>query len=303
MSEPQGTTGPRLPLSITLLVMMLASAVAISAYIRVKDVHLQKIPIYPENNRQVSNLPSLTPSWRQVGSDDIMSAELVETLGTENYLSRRYLRTRDADPKRPIVIDLHVAYYTGMIDTVPHVPERCFVGGGLQQSESSRVIDLPMDTSSWRVDPSVPREFAGLSGEIFTVRLSNDPDMSDAPGRRVRLPRGISPEQPFQFRASEFINPGRGNVYAGYYFIANGGTKANANDVRQLAFNLEDDYAYYLKVQVSSSSFGSFEEFSEYSGELVGELIGEIMRCVPDWVSVQQGTYPPDNPRGAQGQQ
>lgn len=303
MSEPQGTTGSRLPLSITLLVMMLASAVAISAYIRVKDVHLQKIPIYPENNRQVSNLPSLTPSWRQVGSDDIMSAELVETLGTENYLSRRYLRTRDADPKRPIVIDLHVAYYTGMIDTVPHVPERCFVGGGLQQSESSRVIDLPMDTSSWRVDPSVPREFAGLSGEIFTVRLSNDPDMSDAPGRRVRLPRGISPEQPFQFRASEFINPGRGNVYAGYYFIANGGTKANANDVRQLAFNLEDDYAYYLKVQVSSSSFGSFEEFSEYSGELVGELIGEIMRCVPDWVSVQQGTYPPDNPRGAQGQQ
>lgn len=303
MSEPQGTTGSRLPLSITLLVMMLASAVAISAYIRVKDVHLQKIPIYPENNRQVSNLPGLTPSWRQVGSDDIMSAELVETLGTENYLSRRYLRTRDADPKRPIVIDLHVAYYTGMIDTVPHVPERCFVGGGLQQSESSRVIDLPMDTSSWRVDPSVPREFAGLSGEIFTVRLSNDPDMSDAPGRRVRLPRGISPEQPFQFRASEFINPGRGNVYAGYYFIANGGTKANANDVRQLAFNLEDDYAYYLKVQVSSSSFGSFEEFSEYSGELVGELIGEIMRCVPDWVSVQQGTYPPDNPRGAQGQQ
>ncbi|MHA7814087.1 MAG: exosortase-associated EpsI family protein [Phycisphaerales bacterium] len=303
MSEPQGTTGSRLPLSITLLVMMLASAVAISAYIRVKDVHLQKIPIYPENNRQVSNLPSLTPSWRQVGSDDIMSAELVETLGTENYLSRRYLRTRDADPKRPIVIDLHVAYYTGMIDTVPHVPERCFVGGGLQQSESSRVIDLPMDTSSWRVDPSVPREFAGLSGEIFTVRLSNDPEMSDAPGRRVRLPRGISPEQPFQFRASEFINPGRGNVYAGYYFIANGGTKANANDVRQLAFNLEDDYAYYLKVQVSSSSFGSFEEFSEYSGELVGELIGEIMRCVPDWVSVQQGTYPPDNPRGAQGQQ
>jgi hypothetical protein len=181
-----------------------------------------------------------------------------------------------------------------MIDTVPHVPERCFVGGGLQQSESSRVIDIPMDTSTWRVDPSVPTEFAGIDGEIYSVRLSNDPSMSDAPGMRVRLPRGISPEKPFNFRASEFINPGKGKIYAGYFFIANGGTKANANDVRQLAFNLEDDYAYYMKVQISAHNLDSFDEFASLSGDLLGELIGEIMRCVPDWVSVQQGLYPED---------
>lgn len=228
-----------------------------------------------------------------------MGAELVETLGTQNYVSRHYVRTRDADPKRPIVLDFHAAYYTGMIDTVPHVPERCFVGGGLQQSESSRVIPLPMPTDSWRVDSSVPDAFAGLSGEIYSVRLSNDPKMTDAPGQRVRLPRGISPEHPFEFRASEFINPGKGKVYAGYFFIANGGTKANANDVRQLAFNLEDDYAYFLKVQVSGSGFDSFDAFARYSGELVGELIGEVMRCVPDWVDVQEGTYPEDNPRSS----
>ncbi|MBO6739532.1 MAG: exosortase-associated EpsI family protein [Phycisphaerales bacterium] len=303
MSTAAAHPGARKTLSIALLVLMLASAAGISAYIRIKDVHLQKIPIYPENNRQVSTIPSLTPSWRQVGSDEIMGVELVETLGTDNYLSRHYVLTRDADPKKPIVVDLHLAYYTGMIDTVPHVPERCFVGGGLQQSESSRVIDLPMDTSSWRVDQTVPAEFGGVDGAIYSVRLSNDPSMSDAPGRRIRLPRGVTPEKPFQFRASEFINPGRGNVYAGYFFIANGGTKANANDVRQLAFNLEDDYAYYLKVQVSASGLESFDEFAHYSGDLVGELIGEIMRCVPDWISVQQGTYPPDNPRGNDGQE
>lgn len=303
MSGNGTNPNPRKSLSIALLVLMVVSAIAISAYIRVKDVHLQKIPIYPENNRQVSTIPSVTPSWRQIGSDEIMGAELVETLGTENYLSRHYVLTENADPKKPIVIDLHIAYYTGMIDTVPHVPERCFVGGGLQQSESSRVIDLPMDTSSWRVDPSVPAEFAGIDGKIYSVRLSNDPSMTDAPGRRVRLPRGVSPDKPFQYRASEFINPGRGKVYAGYFFIANGGTKANANDVRQLAFNLEDDYAYYLKVQVSASGLDSFDEFSAYSGDLVGELVGEIMRCVPDWISVQQGTYPSDNPRGTNGQQ
>lgn len=298
MKRSPAQTRTRAVLSSGLLGLMLLSAGGITAYIQVKDVHLQKTPIYPENNRQVSSLPTQTPSWRQIGSDEIMGAELVETLGTQNYVSRHYVRTRDSDPKNPIVIDLHVAYYTGMIDTVPHVPERCFVGGGLQQSESSRVLPLPMPTDSWRVDPGVQAAYAGSSGEIYSVRLSNDPKMTDAPGQRVRLPRGIGPDSPFEFRASEFINPGRGKVYAGYFFVANGGTKANANDVRQLAFNLDDDYAYFLKVQVSGSSFESFDEFSQYSGELLGELIGEIMRCVPDWVEVQRGTYPEDNPRG-----
>lgn len=293
----------RLVLSASLLGVMVATAGAISAYINIKGVHLSKTPIYPEGNRQVASIPTQTPGWRQIGSDQIIGAEILETLGTANYVTRNYLRTRDSDPKNPIVLDFHAAYYTGMIDTVPHVPERCFVGGGLQQSESSRVMPLDMDTGSWRVDQSVPVELAGSLGEIYTVRLSNDPAMTDTPGWRVRLPRGIGPDNPFEFRVSEFINPGKGRIYAGYFFIANGGTKANANDVRQLAFNLEDDYAYYLKVQVSGNGFESFEEFSMYAGELLGELIGEIMRCVPDWIEVQRGTYPPDNPRRARGEQ
>lgn len=276
--------------------MMLIGAGALSAYLSVNGVRLHKIPIYPENNRQVSSIPSVTDGWEKVGADQVMGAEVVETLGTENYLSRNYFRTRDADPKMPIVLSFHAAYYTGMIDTVPHVPERCFVGGGLQQGGFSRSMDLPMDTSSWRIDPSVPTEFAGQSGEIYTVRLSNDPSRSDAPGSRVRLPRGVSPESAIKMRVSEFIDPNGGKLYAGYFFIANGGTKANANDVRQLAFNLNDDYAYFLKVQVTASHLESFDEFVVYAGELIGELLGETMRCVPDWVDVQMGIYPPENP-------
>ncbi len=277
-------------------VLMLACAAGISAYIKVFNVHLRKTPIYPLGNRQVASLPTRTPGWQAIGADEILGAEITEVLGTENYVSRHYLRTRDADPKHPIVLDFHAAYYTGMIDTVPHVPERCFVGGGLVQNESSRVLALPMETASWRVDEGVPERLAGLSQKIYTVRLSNDPGMSDAPGMRVRLPRGIGPDSPFEMRTSEFVGPSGQRIYAGYFFIANGGTKASANQVRQLAFNLEDDYAYFIKVQVSSASVGSFEEFIRYSGELVGELIGEIMRCVPDWIDVQQGLYPPDNP-------
>jgi len=272
---------------------MVGGSVAIGAYSKINNVHLQKSPIYAKDNRQASSIPERTAGWSQIGADQILSADVVETLGTENYLSRNYYRTRDEDPKNPIVFDYHAAYYTGMIDTVPHVPERCFVGGGLQQGDSSRVMPLPMDTSSWRLDTGVPPEFAGLSGEIYTVRLSNDSNLSDAPGTRVRLPRGVAPDSPIRMRVSEFIDTDGSKLYAGYFFIANGGTKANANDVRKLAFNLDDDYAYFLKVQLTSGTANSFEEFAKYAGELVGELLGETLRCVPDWVEVQKKTYPP----------
>jgi hypothetical protein len=182
-----------------------------------------------------------------------------------------------------------------MIDTVPHVPERCFVGGGLQQARASQVIELDLAGRSWIADESVPAEFAGRSGTIYTARLSNNPAYTDAPGRRVRLPRDVGPGSPLRMRVSEYILPGGDQrYYAGYFFIANGGTAPNANDVRTLAFNLTDDYAYYLKVQVNSGSVGSVEELAELASDLLDDLMGEIMRCVPDWVEVEKGLYPAD---------
>ncbi|MFK7759126.1 MAG: exosortase-associated EpsI family protein [Phycisphaerales bacterium] len=272
--------------------IMLGSTLGIGAYIKFADLHMQKIPIYPENNRQVSAIPTETENWIRIGADHISSSEIVETLGTENYVSRDYILKSTQDNNRPVRVELHAAYYTGMIDTVPHVPERCFVGGGLQQSESSRNIDLDLNTDSWRVDASVPEQFAGLAGELYTVRLSNNRDWTDAPGIRVRLPRDVTPEKPIQMRCSEFLLGEGQRIYAGYFFIANGGTKANANDVRSLAFNLSDDYAYYLKVQVNCMTANTMDEFVEYASSIINDQLGELMRCTPDWVKVQQGLYP-----------
>lgn len=273
-------------------VLMTGSTLAISAYIKFGDLHMQKIPIYPENNRQVSAMPTETKNWIRLGSDRISSSEIVETLGTQNYLSRDYLRKGTEDSKNPVVLELHAAYYTGMIDTVPHVPERCFVGGGMQQSESSKNLTLSLDTESWRADKSVPVEFAGLAGELYTVRLSNNRHWTDAPGQRIRLPRDVTPETGLVMRCSEFLVGDGRKIYAGYFFIANGGTKANANEVRTLAFNLTDDYSYYLKVQVNTATVDSMESFVEYAGEMCSDLIGEMMRCTPDWVEVQEGKFP-----------
>jgi len=274
--------------------IMIGSTLGVSAYIKFSDLHMQKIPIYPENNRQVSAIPTETEHWLRLGSDRISSSEIVEVLGTENYLSRDYIRKDTLDSKKPVIIELHAAYYTGMIDTVPHVPERCFVGGGMQQSESSRNIKLELDTSSWRHDRSVAESFSGITGKLYSVRLSNNRNYTDAPGSRIRLPRDVTPSTGLTMRCSEFSLGNGQKIYAGYFFIANGGTKANANEVRTLAFNLSDDYAYYLKVQLNCVTADSMDEFVEYAGQFMGDLIGELMRCTPDWVEVQRGNYPPE---------
>lgn len=272
--------------------LMVAASVGITAYINFGGLHMTKSPIYPENNRQVSTLPTETEHWRRLGPDKISSSEIVETLGTQNYVSRNYILKESEGKKKPVIVEFHAAYYTGMIDTVPHVPERCFVGGGMQQSVSPQNMVLEMNTNSWRSDNSVPPELSGLAGTLYSVRLTNNRKWTDAPGSRIRLPRDVTPETRIMMRCSEFILGDDQKIYAGYFFIANGGTKANANEVRTLAFNLSDDYAYYLKIQVNCLTADSIDEFAEYAGSVIGDLLGEIMRCAPDWVEVQEGRYP-----------
>ena len=98
-----------------------------------------------------------------------------------------------------------------------------------------------------------------------------------------------------RLRASTYHNPGGAELYAGYFFIANGGVAASAEDVRLLAFDLGNDYAFYLKVQFNSQGVSSHEEFAELSAELLNDVLADLMLCVPDWVEVQAGRYPEGN--------
>jgi len=67
-----------------------------------------------------------------------------------------------------------------------------------------------------------------------------------------------------------------------------------AEGVRTLAFDLRSDYAYYLKVQFTSGAVSSSEELARQAGDLLEDLLPEIMRCVPDWIEVELGRYPPE---------
>lgn len=285
----------RNPAFVTALAVLALAAIGMGAGIRAFSIYLRKLEIYPPGGRALAAIPHVTARWHRLGADEsIDDPDTLRVLGTQNYLTRVYAHKDPPEGAPEQVLQFHAAYYTGMIDTVPHVPDRCYTGAGMSIVDGPWEIDIPLDTKRLRPHPDAePAE----AGHVYAVRLESP--QSSAFGQFVRLPRGLTPDQPLKLRVTKFAGPGGRTLYAGYFFVANGGWVPDANGVRTLAFNLTNDYAYYLKLQFGSPTAESPEELGALAGSLLDDLFGEIMRCVPDWVEVEHGRYPEDNPRGA----
>lgn len=272
------------PAFVVIVLVLLGGTLGLRSALSAMGAHLQKKDLPPPGGLRLESLPREFGEWRWVPSaaDERLSAEVEKTLGTTNYVSRRF--DREVDGERE-VMELHVAYYTGMVDTVPHVPERCFVGGGMRIGSAPRVVRVPLDMSRFTLDPTVDRAEHGV---IYEGR--------DDRRLPVRMPRSIDE---LRMNVSEFRDDGSDvSVFAGYFFIANGGIAPRAEDVRFLAFNLTDDYAYYAKVQFTSATVGSAEELAALAGDFLSAALPEIMRRLPDWVEVKEGRYPPGDTAG-----
>lgn len=282
------------PAFLAAMLMLGAGAGGIGTAITTLHVVLHKKPVYAEDNRAVRAIPTETERWIQYGKDQEESADVVEELGTENYLTRTYVEKSPAPGAKPRALQLHVAYYTGMIDTVPHVPDRCFVGAGYSLVGGPWTTPVPLSGANWLPAEDLP---ASLKGRVYTTRLSHEFSTA-GPGRRVNLPIDLGPNQPLSIRVTSFSAPNGTSRTEGYFFIANGVAVDSAEKVRFKAFDLSTEYAYYLKVQVGTGGTGTPEELAADAADLLNDLLGEIMTCVPDWVRVEQGSWPPDNPRG-----
>lgn len=270
------TPGHRVAFFVALTALLLAAA-GFTAVLRAARIQLTKLPIYPASGLTFPSLPSDAGDWTRFGPErPPLPADVLEQLGTDNYVARQYVRRdRARDDDRRVRLDLHCAYYTGTIDTVPHIPERCFVGGGLTQRGGAVTLPLPLDMSRLSPDPSVDPSQDG--GVIYRARLED--------GKRVRLPRGV---ENLQIRITSFVD-GQGRIiHSGYFFIANGGVVASAERVRELAFHLSDTYAYYAKVQVTSADVASPEELAHNAADLLDDMLPYIMLRLPDWVAVSR---------------
>jgi len=277
------------PAFLTALTILLVSAVSLAGAIRLFEYHVRKKPIQPSSGLKMHSLPTELETWEQFRPDPPpLTGDVLKTLGTENYLTRSYVKKGTVESGDPMVLELHLAYYTGLIATVPHVPERCFVAGGVQMEGTGRVIDIPLDLSGFPRDPL-------LRGTEFEhVRRGRLGANSSAPGSYVRMPLDLTVdgEPNLRMRVTPFVDGQGRRLFAGYFFLANGSIVPTADGVRLRAYRLEDDFSYYCKVQFMSPTADSAEALAAAAGDLLSEAFPEIMRRVPDWVEVRQGRHP-----------
>jgi len=219
-------------------------------------------------------IPDRAGQWLMINQDKRLPSEQEEVLGTKYYISRSY---RDST-QRGRFVQLHVAYYTGTPDTVPHVPDRCFVAGGLQPiGKSTTSVNLSgsqyrQDQDQWvaqsRLDPKgVAVPGMSIDATIFTFAQPDNPDSQS-------------------------------NVI--YFFIANGKFLPTPDRVRLQGFDPRDRYSYYCKVEVRVPGVAKTTEATEIASGFLSQMLPEVLACVPDWEEVTAGLWPTreiDDPR------
>ncbi len=231
----------------------------------------------------LTHIPTKVDHWKMVNESEPLSPDEIKGLGTEMYISRFYVDTtvNDIDEKDFMrgrftpgsIIRLHIAYYTGTPDTVPHVPQQCYVAGGRQPLGIDTVRLNLCDTC--RPDPD----------SRYVLATTSD-------GTSVRLPRDHTDATVFSYMSPERRNS---TEHVTYFFVANGKFLVDQNAVRLHGFDPRDEYSYYCKVEVLPWLVSD----SEISGALVESFLKsfmpEIMACLPDWVEVEQGRWPKNN--------
>ena len=249
-------------------VTLVVSAVGFRLAVAQLNIYLRKEPV--DLRASFDNIPRRIGAWEATGEDKKLEATGVEALGTSLYLDRIYrLDSSRSGPAGEPPILFHLAYYTGQIDAVPHVPDRCLVAGGFNAMGTPVNIPLSLDKSTWEDDPD----------SDYPIVSRRDP----VTGRNVpvRMPLGEVALRTTEF--SDNSNPGA-KIFAGYFFVANGGIAVTPGDVKRLAFRASEKRAYYCKVQVLSAGKGIDQDsFVERATEFLDLMLPEIMICLPDW--------------------
>ena len=259
------------------MIVLIASAIGFRASVSSLNLYLRKeaVPL----RESLDTIPTKLGRWKRVGIDSRLGETMVESLGTRFYLDRHY--AIDGNPANG-VLTLHIAYYTGMVDAVPHVPERCWGAAGLQMVNQPAMKLVPVDQSKWDL-VSGPKNMA--TGAIYPSAPVVDPVTRRE--ESVFLPIGETEMSVTVFQ--DEANP-KFRLVGGYLFIANARFTSSPYVVKTYAFDLASRYSYYCKVQCSmlvKESDQPIEKWTELTADFLSELLPTLMRRLPDWTVIE----------------
>ena len=227
-------------------------------------------------------IPSKVGNWVQVSKDEPLDHAMQEVLGTKEFVFRDYVDSRlveqadiewfadkstrerairlaDIEAQHPeAVVKLAITYYTGLVDTVPHVPEKCYVADGFEPA----------------VAPETRNETLGV--------------LADGTPRKIAY-RYIH----FQ----DTTGSGRVDRDVAYLFHVNGRYEASNVGVRTELGNLFQRYGYFAKIEVMTTARSRADSTAEVRAaaqeksiaafnDLLASMLPEVERCLPDWKKV-----------------
>ena len=126
------------PTFVVCTVILLLSAIGLEATVRFLGLEFRKRPVPLRQSFRQFDFAQLGPEYR-LAETHAISAEGLQELGTDEYLSCTLLDTRRPSTDPFSRVDVLITYYTGDPDQVPHVPDVCYLGGGFQQLGSEKL--------------------------------------------------------------------------------------------------------------------------------------------------------------------
>ncbi len=263
------TVRRRQPGFLVAAVILGVSAVGLNVAVSRLQLHFKKVPVEPA--RDLSTIPARLGPWVQVSKDEPLASDVQEMLGTKQYVFRDYVDTRlvtpaelaefdgkDSDERRELarrvqlgrpeaVINCAVTYYTGMVDTVAHIPERCYVANGY----------LPggHQTLTWDLGPGFAGNGGGHSLDVESISFTDPTEV----GQGVRV---------------------------AYCFFCDGQWESDSIGVRERLQDLRSTHGFYSKVELKMD-VADAGRCAERMRDFLASAVPPIAACYPDWAAVE----------------
>jgi hypothetical protein len=189
-SNPVNEKSRHSPAFFVVAGVLLLAAVGLNGATSYLKLSFRKLPV--DLSRPLTEIPETLGPWRQASIDQRMSHEIEDALAAQQYVFRDFVDTRKLSPeeieqfnnkspaerqamilqlrlKKPTaVLNVGLTYYTGLADTVAHVPERCYIAEGLESTNSQ---DAPFSSLAG-VEGGGKVRYIDFEGEVTASRMS-----------------------------------------------------------------------------------------------------------------------------------
>jgi hypothetical protein len=110
--------------------LLAITAGGMSVAIKMAGIYTKKEPLLLKKSLSGLDKSNLTP-YKVVEKSKIENQDILNTLGTEDYIQWTLEDTGAPTESKTRFCTLFITYYS-LPDIVPHRPEECYIGGGLQ---------------------------------------------------------------------------------------------------------------------------------------------------------------------------